>query len=194
MNKLSSLLSLCLLMLFGCVTSSVSTVPNDVVATGVDLSVVKTYAWFQEQPVAQVTYEDGFDASLNQHITKAVEEELKQKGFVKATNGNPDLLIAYDVSVSVPLEKDRPGMYTDGFGYSYAYMAGYRYNYHHSALPGYRAVDLYRNGTLIIDLIDPRKNELMWRGWTEGAISDFKTNYNSVHKEVKGVLAPIRVR
>lgn len=187
-------LFLLLLLITGCVTSSVPSGPKAVLATGALTENLKTYAWFQEQPVAPVAFDDGYQASLDQHIRTAIETELKAKGFVKAVTGNPDVLLAYDVSVSVPLEKDEPQNYLDGFGYSYAFMAGYRYSYLHNKLPGYRAVDLYKSGTLIIDLIDPGSKELIWRGWTEGAISNFKANYKTVHKEVEALLAPLRSR
>lgn len=183
-----------LLLMAGCVTSSASSKPNSVLATGALTENLKTYAWYQEQPAAPVAYDQGYTASLNQHVRAAIEEELKAKGFTKATNGNPDVLLAYDISVPVPLEKDYPERYHEGFGYSYGYMAGYRYNYKHNNLPGYRAVDLYKNGTLIIDLIEPKSGELMWRGWAEGAISNFKANYKTVHNEVASVLSPIKPR
>jgi len=172
----------------GCVTTASNLKPNAVTAAGAKIATIKTYAWYQDQPVAPIAYDKDYNAALNQHLRQAIEAELQEKGFTKATNGNPDVLVAYDVSVSVPLEKDNPANFADGFGYSYSYMSGYRYNYGHAILPGYRAVDLYKSGTLLIDLIHPDSNQLVWRGWSEGAISNFKANYKAVHKEVEGVL------
>ncbi|MBC5773514.1 DUF4136 domain-containing protein [Pontibacter sp. KCTC 32443] len=179
---------------FSCVTSNVASRPNAVAATGANTAKLRTYAWLQDQPVAPVAYDKDYNATLNQHLRKAIEEELQQKGFTKATSGKPDVLLAYDVSVSVPVEKDNPANFSDGFGYSYAYMSGYRYSYGHATLPGYRAVDLYRSGTLIIDFVNPATNELMWRGWSEGAISNFKANYGTVHGEVEKVLETLTKR
>ncbi|MBB6610350.1 DUF4136 domain-containing protein [Pontibacter sp. Tf4] len=183
-----------LLLLSGCVASSVSSKPNAVLATGALTENLQSFAWFQEQPAAPAAYDEGYSAALDKHIRTAIETELQKKGFTKAASGNADVLIAYDVSVSVPLEKDIAQAYLDGFGYSYAYMAGYRYNYKHSDLPGYRAVDLYKSGTLIVDMIDPKTKELVWRGWTEGAFSNFKVNYKTVLSEVEKLLAPVRSR
>ncbi|NDK56328.1 DUF4136 domain-containing protein [Pontibacter fetidus] len=194
MKKYFPLLFLCLLLLSSCVTSSISSKPNSVSAEGANTTAIKTYAWYQDQPEAPIAYDEGYTAALNQHLRKAIEEQMQTKGFTKATNGNPDVLVAYDVSVSVPVEKDVPGSFSDGFGYSYAYMSGYRYIYGHEALPGYRAVDLYKSGTLIIDLIKPATDEIVWRGWAEGAISNFKANYSSVKNEVAKVLAPLKSR
>ncbi|MEJ8756656.1 DUF4136 domain-containing protein [Pontibacter sp. H259] len=176
------------LVFTGCVTSAVSSRPNAAAAAGAKIATIKTYAWYQDQPVAPIAYDKDYNATLNQHLRRAIEAELQEKGFTKATTGNPDVLIAYDVSVSVPLEKDNPANFADGFGYSYSYMSGYRYNYGHATLPGYRAVDLYKSGTLLIDMIQPATNELIWRGWSEGAISNFKANYTAVQKQVEQVL------
>ncbi len=133
-------------------------------------------------------FEKGFDKSLDQHLRRALEEELQKKGFKPATE-NPDVLIAYDVSVSVPVEKDVPANFAHGFGYSYAHMAGYRYAYQNSGAPGYRSVDLFKQGTLIIDFVDPASNQLLWRGWTEGAISNFGAGYGKVRRAVETILA-----
>ena len=192
MKNYYPLLFLFLLLMSACVTSSVTSRPNSVAAPGANTLTYKTYAWFQDQPVAPIAYDEDYSGSLNKHVRQAVEEELQKKGFTKATGGNPDVLVAYDVSVSVPEEKDIATNYIKGFGYSYAYMSGYRYTYGNEQLPGYRAVDLYKSGTLIIDLINPKTNELIWRGWTEGAISNFKANYSSVRNEVEKVLEPLQ--
>ena len=194
MKKHTPLLFLYLLFLSACVASSVSSRPNSVTVTGANTLNYKTYAWFQDQPVAPIAYDEDYTGSLNNHIRQAVEEVLQKNGFTKATNGTPDVLVAYDVSVSVPEEKDIANNYIKGFGYSYAYMSGYRHNYGNEQLPGYRAVDLYKSGTLIIDLVNPKTNELVWRGWTEGAISNFKAGYNSVRNEVEKVLEPLKKR
>lgn len=179
--------SFLLILLGGCVTSSVGTESNAIAAGEADLSAFKTYAWYQPERVAQAAYDKGFSGELDANLRKAIEEELKQKGLQKATL-KPDVLIAYDVSVDVPKEKDRPGHYVDGFGYGYAHMAGYRYNYYNIDVWGYRAVDLYKQGTLIIDIIDPGNNQLLWRGWAEGAITNYNANYKRIHQQVEEVL------
>ncbi len=135
-------------------------------------------------------FENGYASDLDNHLRKAIEEELRLRGYEK-TSANPAMLLAYDVSVSVPLEKDAPGAYPPGFGYGYAYMAGYRYNYRNSNMPGYRAVDLFKKGTLIIDFIEPATNELLWRGWSEEGLTNSKANYNKVRHLVGQVITEL---
>ncbi len=48
---------------------------------------------------------------------------------------------------------------------------GYAYGYGYDL--GYRAYD-YRQGTLIVDLIDRTKRELVWRGWSRHQLSSHR--------------------
>ncbi|MBF8962397.1 DUF4136 domain-containing protein [Pontibacter sp. FD36] len=188
-NKLSSALYLVLCALFfsSCVaTSGIDNTSTISSSEGV-LSKKSTYAWYQPTPSAQPTYGQGFDADLHKHLLQSIEEELQRKGYTKTTV-NPDMLVAYDVSVSVPDAMDKPELYGPGFGYSYAYMSGYRYSYGNAELPGYRAVDLFKQGTLIVDVIEPKSKQLLWRGWTEGAVKNFDANYSKVRSLVQEIV------
>ncbi|MCC9137356.1 DUF4136 domain-containing protein [Pontibacter silvestris] len=179
---------LMLLLLFSaCVATSGVVSTHAIVAPGAATKSYKTFAWYQDEPEAEADYDDGFDADLNRDIRRAVEEELLEKGFTKVSS-DPDVLVAYDVSVSVPLEKDKPENFSTGFGYSYGYMSGYRYSYGDGNVPGYRAVDLFKQGTLIVDLVNPNNKQLVWRGWAEGAISKFNSSYSKVHQQVEDVM------
>ncbi|TXK46948.1 DUF4136 domain-containing protein [Pontibacter qinzhouensis] len=180
--------ALCIFLLSGCVATSGITTTHAITASGPQPGRYTTYSWYQEQPQQDPDFIKDFDKGLDEHIRKAIEEELQKKGLRK-TSGNPDVLVAYDVSVSVPKEKDIAANFADGFGYSYAHMAGYRYNYQSAGIPGYRAVDLFKQGTFIIDLVDPASSQLLWRGWTEGAISNFNAGYKKIHRQVEAILA-----
>ena len=170
-----------------CVTTSGAIGANAIKAPYATPDRYKTYAWYQSEPAEKPDYDKGYNEQLHEHIQRAVEEELEEQGYRKDAR-KPDVLVAYDVSVSVPEEKDKSSKARPGFGYSYGYMAGYRYNYGHADMPGYRSVDLFKEGTLIIDLVHPQSNMLLWRGWAEGGIHNFKAGYKSVHSQVEEVL------
>ncbi|WP_266205702.1 DUF4136 domain-containing protein [Pontibacter kalidii] len=185
------LLFACLLIgissLPSCVTTSASLGAKSIKAPyAASLRNAKTYAWYQPAPPAPAVYLKGFKASLHQNMVQAVEQEMQEQGYTKVEQ-NPDVLVAYDVSVSVPEEQDKAENFAEGFGYSYGYMSGYRYDYGHADMPGYRSVDLFKEGTLIIDLINPRSKMLLWRGWAEGAIN-FNAGPGAVRKKVEEVL------
>ncbi|MBX0335019.1 DUF4136 domain-containing protein [Pontibacter sp. HSC-14F20] len=188
-TKLTSTLCLLLCVLFfsSCVATSGIENTNSISSSEGILGKKATYAWYQPKLTAASAYAPGFNADLHQHLLQAIEEELQRKGYTKTTV-NPDMLVAYDVSVSVPDAMDKPELYGPGFGYSYAYMTGYRYSYGNAELPGYRAVDLFKQGTLIVDVINPKSKQLLWRGWTEGAIKNFDAGYSKVKSQVQEIV------
>lgn len=194
MTRLSLIQSLCLLLIpalfASCVATSGIANTSTIAATDAPLVQKSTYAWYQPEPAANAEYGEGYGPELHKHLLQAIEEELERKGYTK-TSVNPDLLVAYDMSVSVPDEMDKPELYGPGFGYSYAYMAGYRYTYGNSQMPGYRAVDLFKKGTLIIDVIDPKSKQLLWRGWTEGAVKNPNAGYGKVRGYVQEIIGRI---
>lgn len=173
-----------------CVATSGISRTSSIMAPTAGFNNLKTFAWYQEKPAGVQDFEKGYRAELDAHLRRAIEEELQRRGYRKASS-NPAMLVAYDVSVSVPIEKDTPGAYPPGFGYGYAYMAGYRYNYRNTNMPGYRAVDLFKKGTLIIDFIEPASNELLWRGWSEEGLSNFNANYKKVRNLVGQVIGEL---
>ena len=182
-----AVMMLALFTLNACVVTSSIKNTASITAPGANTKLYRTYNWYQPVPMAPAAFDNGYKPALHAQITNAVEEYLQQKGFRKVEE-NPDVLLAYDVSVSVPLEKDKPENFAPGFGYSYGYMKGFRYKYGNAGLPGYRAVDLFKSGTLIIDMIDPRTDQLAWRGWTEGAFDDFKPGNGKVQQQVNEIL------
>lgn len=181
------LFSLFILLLPACVVTSGIKNTSSITAPGANTKLYRTYSWYQPIPPAAASFDKGYKPVLHEQITKAIEAQLQKKGYRKVDE-NADVLLAYDVSVSVPVEKDNPENFAPGFGYSYGYMNGYRYNYGNAGMPGYRAVDLFKSGTLIIDMVNPKTNQLVWRGWTEGAFDNFTPGSGKVEQEVSEIL------
>jgi hypothetical protein len=46
----------------------------------------------------------------------------------------------------------------------------------------------YKEGTIIIDLIDPKTNTLVWRGYGVGELHDPKTTLREIPKVVEGII------
>lgn len=159
----------------------------------------KTYSWMG-QPKYTGTNGIALNTLFEKRLKNAVEEELKAKGFQKKTDDNPDFLIDYTVKVvdKVDLTSNGydyyPGYY--GFGYWPGYNRfGFRSRYYGfgygSSFYGAGGLDVYqyKEGTLILDFIDPESKELIWRGLysdeidRSGIISEEKIN-----KAVKEIL------
>jgi hypothetical protein len=87
---------------------------------------------------------------LDKRIKSAVDEELTLKGLSKTSN-SPDLYVTYHTGV-----EDKINVTDWGYTYSYDYWGWQD-----------RRMDVYQyeQGTLVVDLIDAKTKELVWRGW-----------------------------
>jgi len=125
--------------------------------TRTDFSPYKSFAWAQApkeivgSPRARLLADNPM---LDRRIKNAVSDQLVSKGFQQANN-NPDLLIVYHVGL-----KDRINV--SNWGYRYGPYWG----------PGRVDVYGYREGTLVIDFVDAKKKELIWRGIAQKALSE----------------------
>jgi hypothetical protein len=93
----------------------------------------------------------------NKRVEAAIEQELIAKGLQKQTEGRPDLLVAYHTNVKDKIDVD---------------TYGYRYGRYGRRVGTYTTVQKYQQGTLVVDLVDAKEKELIWRGWAKGEASD----------------------
>lgn len=90
-------------------------------------------------------------------ILRAIEAELIAKGFTKSEN--PDLLVSIFTK-----SRENINIYNNGFGpygYGWGWTPFYWNNFGQS-------VSTSTQGSLYIDLIDSKKNELVWQGKGSG--------------------------
>jgi hypothetical protein len=117
------------------------------------------------------------DPLIDNRIVAAIESELAAKGFTK-TETNPDLLVIYHVAFDK--EQDISG-YTSGAG-----PYGWRYG------GGMQTTDLRVSeiliGTLVIDLTDAAKKEVVWRGMGVKEI-DTQAKAEKRDKNINGAVA-----
>ena len=149
MKILKLLFLLCLVMLTSC--SSVRVVSD--YDTKVDFTSYKTFAF----------YKKGIDkASVSdldkKRIMRAVEAELVAKGFNKSAN--PDILVSIFTKSreQVNVSDNNVGI---GWGWGYNPWFYGRTNIN---------INQYTEGTLFIDFIDKKTNELIWQGIGSGAM------------------------
>jgi len=81
-------------------------------------------------------------------ILRAIEAQLAAKGMSKAAQ--PDILVSIFTK-----ERERLDVYQNNFGYGWGYGPWYYGTTHTTSTP---------EGTLFIDFIDARTNELVWQG------------------------------
>lgn len=146
MERWREFLAIALFATAGCsgITANSNTAP------GANLGNYRTYGWYQP-PSGEM------QSVAEQEVRSALERELAQKGLVPATTEPPDFLVAYHAT------KQQKVSVTPSYGpYGYGYW-GYRWG-------SFPDVSTYTEGTLIVDFIDPKTNQVFWRGSAQGVV------------------------
>lgn len=118
------------------------------------------------------------DDTVGTAIIESVNRNMKQKGF-ELDRDTPDLLVLISTmtdkerSVSQqPVYATYPNFYGRPYGVSPYYQNQYFYNYSgYNRIIGYdRDIDRYKEGTLLMSLVDSDSKEVIWRGSASDAI------------------------
>ena len=144
-----------------------------------DFSAYHTYAW---QPKMVDVFAGRVRANIRQpinikRIKDAIESELAKKGIEKVNRNNADIHIAFHAQL-----EEKVNLVDWGYGASYE-KAYHGHVYYDNTLD----VDHFTEGTLFIDIIDAKRNELVWRGWTKRRVPD-KVKEKLVNKVVSQVM------
>jgi len=152
----------------GCTTFDIS---NDY-QKSYNFQELTTYAWL---PGLKLDIGDGRidDWALAKRIKTAVETELNKKGFKKVEYGNEDFLLGFAAALNTPLYRDKLYEYQMKERGRMRIVFQERSAYQHPT---------YDNGTLIIDVIKPDTNEIVWRGSAQAGI---QIDYVSAEKKKK---------
>lgn len=124
---------------------------------------------------------------------QAIASELSKRGLRQVEN-NPDFLVTTHTFV----EKAERTVYDTqpGPGFAYPYAVSYRggylpVNYGYWYGPSYYSqprTEQYREGTLVIDFIDRRTNNLVWRGSIADPIDDAGRLGSEFSRNAKDIL------
>ncbi|HKE44591.1 MAG TPA: DUF4136 domain-containing protein [Steroidobacteraceae bacterium] len=127
-----------------------------------DMASYKTFGFFD----ALATDRAQYSTIITSRLKQATRTQLEAKGY-RYEESNPDLKVNFYVKVQEKQEIQSTPAAPVGF---YGYRAGY-----YGAWAGYPQ-DIqtynYREGTLSIDLVDAKKDQLAWQGVANGRISD----------------------
>ncbi|MCH6579464.1 MAG: DUF4136 domain-containing protein [Nitrospinae bacterium] len=133
---------------------------------------LKTFDWMQAPEKA------GVNRLVVQRVKNAVNAELKAKGLMMTSN-NPDFLIAQHLG-----KKDR--VQISDYGYGYAGHRGYRGGYR-----GGISAYTFEEGSLILDFVDAKSKQLIWRGSAKAQVDNIDTPEKSeklINAAVKEIL------
>jgi hypothetical protein len=122
-----------------------------------NISNFKTFSWLTEEEIeAKNNNPLYFNELSDKRIKHAVYEQMSKRGFVYKNDKQP-LEMHYHIIV-----EDKTLLSTEPAGYIYGPFFQQRRT---QWFP-------YKQGTLIIDLMDTRNKTLVWRGWATGTIED----------------------
>ena len=135
----------------------------------------KTYRWSSEGSAGISDDILARNPFINKHIKSAVDRELAAKGFVLQESGPVDFTLSPHARVRERVVVTPPV----GFAYSSGYYhrwgrRGYT-TFWYDPYP-YPAVSYYEEGTLIIDIIDAKSDEIAWSGVARGILKNYDTS------------------
>jgi hypothetical protein len=129
-----------------------------------DFTDYRTYGWLDKG--TQIVHGGTTTTNdlVSRRITSSVNEVLAEKGYALAGSDEPDFLVGSHIVLEGKVDVQVVDNYYD-------YRWGRWYGPYGS--PGYTEtrVRQYTEGTLALDIVDPAKNELVWRGYARAEVS-----------------------
>ncbi|MDJ1481122.1 DUF4136 domain-containing protein [Cytophagaceae bacterium YF14B1] len=165
-----------LIWLGGCAGSQVVTDQS----RDVDLSKYRTFQFADVDNTNKGSENPLFENEIiEQNLHASIARELTDRGMQQTTS-NPDVKVAYHTYT----EKKR----STGNNYYPMMYGGWGWRYYPWGISPFpyagRQSYTYTEGTLIIDIIDARTNQLAWRGSIAGTVDNPRTLNRQVEKAV----------
>lgn len=161
--------------------------PNVEYDQEVRFSEYRTFAW---APPEQGDVEDPVLDSglLDRRVQRAVSSVLTERGFEQVDPEEADFLVTYHTATRERMSSSNVRVHlTYGYGYPY-YPAWYGSRYYPYA-PYTRDSHSYREGTLMIDIVDRDEEQLIWRGWRSGEVRQSRYSEEQVLAQVRSILS-----
>jgi hypothetical protein len=137
-----------------------------------DFKLYKTWWWLQDSPTekAVAASSDTFVKEYDAYFKGVVENEMTAKGLTRVQT-NPDIRVSYMVGMKGT---------TGGINWDMDYLAQVQH------------AEVYKSsgGVVIIDFVDARSGELIWRGTGTGP-TNIDPTPNMVKEEVNNVVKKI---
>lgn len=144
-------------------------------ARDANLSKYKTYAWMPAPDSVTNT-----NLALRASLMKEIDEEMSQRGYTRDT-ANPDVVLVLHTMMETETEVIETPIYSTYRYYRPGLYSGFYYDpYYGYYWPGYVSVpevigyDIetvrYKEGSVVVDMIETKNNHIVWRGWTDEAL------------------------
>jgi hypothetical protein len=137
----------------------------------VSIQRLTNYDWLSVQQIESRNNPILFNELTDKRIKAAVDKQLKDKGYVKSEE-NAQMILHYHITV-----ENKASVRIEPFGYNYG-----RY-WLKNELDSYR----YDEGTLIIDIMDARNCDLVWRGWAVSVLHESIIDEKLINQAVEKI-------
>ncbi len=151
---------------------------------GADFSSYQTFDWLAPPQRASSATESGSNdpfssnSLLDKRVRAAVERTLSARGYRRTDESNADLRLNYHV-----LFRDKLVASGTDFGYHNRYRhSGFGIGFDFS-------VRQYKEGTIIVDIIDRATDQLIWRGWAASRNNDGNYDEAEISYAIEKILA-----
>lgn len=142
----------------------------------VDLENFSSYAFLPNQDTIKTSVYN--NREVNELVIGQINEHMKEQNY-RLDRAQPDLLVFYHLMMEEATAVNSNPVYTNYSYYKPGYYIGpyyrdFAYNNYYTIprLSGEHIKQVpYKEGTLVIDLIDRRSNEIIWRGTANDMIS-----------------------
>ena len=121
-----------------------------------DLSSYSTYGWSTDQE-ADSGHPLATGSPLDRRLQEVARENLAKRGLAPATDGEPDFLIH---CIAISKEVQSIGGVKKEMGGGVTWVGDV----------GAHGVTAYRQGTLIVEIVDAASEERLWAGWASDAL------------------------
>jgi len=120
----------------------------------------KTFDWYAASKLAKDRGGKVENPIMDRRVKYAVEKELVAKGFKREASADPDFLVTY-----FPIYQERHYRTATHLGWGWGYrpfwgMGTTVSEEHH-----------YREGSIVLEIVDFKTNQLVWQAAAEGALT-----------------------
>lgn len=180
---LGSILVLAALAFVGCgVSAHVEKDPS------VDLKNYKTFAWLTDHEGSK---KDGksYQNFQEKSLKDMVNSQLEKNGW-RQVRSNPDVMIDYDIMIENDVKSQSESVYSRPYvRYFYnPYTRRINSVYYPSQYMGENSYAVpYKSGTITLNFVDTKTNNLVWQGWAETEITNKRLQQDDMKKVVKAI-------
>jgi hypothetical protein len=150
----SAALIACVVVTCGCAATTMTVGSH--VREGLTLAPYHTYDWGPADALPTGDPRLDRDPVFQDRVQGAVEKQFASKGIERSGNGHPDLLVHYHASIDKRIDVNR---------------TEHEYGYCQNGGCDSWIVE-YEAGTLVLDVVDARTSQLIWRGWAQDSVED----------------------